>query len=60
MLKERELAYQLQRDRDMAAKDRESAEKDRQIQQLQLENTLLRFERRLPPGAGSDDLPEPS
>ena len=54
----RELAYQLQHDREMAAKDRESAEKEREIQRLQLENLLLRFERRLPPAREADGPPE--
>jgi hypothetical protein len=31
-------------------KDRENAQRDREIQQLCLENILLRFERGLPPG----------
>jgi predicted RNase H-like nuclease (RuvC/YqgF family) len=31
-------------------KDRESADREREIQQLRLENILLRFDRGLPPG----------
>ena len=41
------LAFEIQ-------KDRENAERDREIQRLRLENTLLRFERGLPPGSKSD------
>jgi predicted RNase H-like nuclease (RuvC/YqgF family) len=37
------------------AKDRETAVRDREIQRLQLENALLRFERRLPPPAAGQD-----
>jgi hypothetical protein len=40
--------FELQRDREAAAKDRE-------IQQLRLENELLRFERRLPPARSEDE-----
>ena len=38
------LAFEIQ-------KDRESAARDREIQRLRLENILLRFERGLPPGS---------
>jgi hypothetical protein len=42
------LTYEFQRDRENAARDRE-------IQRLQLENILLRSERRLSPGDRDDD-----
>lgn len=45
------MAFELQRERD-------NATRDRQILQLSLENTLLRFERRLPPGTQQDDPQE--
>jgi hypothetical protein len=35
--------------------DRETAARDRENQMLRLENALLRFERRLPPGPPPDD-----
>ena len=35
-------------------KDRENAAREREIQQLRLENILLRFERGLPPGSHSE------
>ena len=35
-------------------RDRENTERDREIQQLRLENILLRFERGLPPGNKSE------
>ena len=41
------LAYELRREREMAARDRENL-------MLRLENALLRFERRIPPGPDSD------
>jgi predicted RNase H-like nuclease (RuvC/YqgF family) len=42
------IAFEFERDRDNAARDRE-------IQRLQLENVLLRFERGLPPGGRQQD-----
>ena len=38
-------------------RDRENAEREREIQRLQLENALLRFQQGLPPVAGNE-LPE--
>ena len=43
----RQLAFELQHDRDMSARDREYL-------LLRLENALLRFERRLPPAGERD------
>jgi uncharacterized protein (UPF0335 family) len=45
------LAFEFQR-------DRENAERDRVIQQLRLENLLLRFERGLPPGSKPENEDE--
>lgn len=53
-----ELANQLERDRELAAKDRVADAKGQEILRLQLENALLRFERRLPPANQLEDSPE--
>lgn len=45
------LLFELERDRDMNARDRENL-------LLRLENTLLRFERGLPPGSQKDETQE--
>ena len=47
----RELSFQLRQERENRARERE-------LLRLQLENVLLRFERRLPPASESDDPPK--